>query len=473
MKRKPMTLLGAGAAVAALVLTGLGGTAAQAATIEAAPAAQATAAAHFTGTLADGATWVADRPDNWNGTLVLYSHGFGSLQAVDAPDPQTKAALLADGYALVGSSYIGPSLWAVAGAAKDQVKAMNAAEQAMGNAHRILALGTSMGGLISAQEAELTRSGIDGALTTCGLLGGGVNLNNYQLDGEYAISELLAPDDNIQLVNYASQDQTQTAIQQLTGAVAEAQNSASGRARTALAAALLQTPDWISGDAPPTDYLAQEAQEASWLPGQLGFVISGRPTIEQAAGGNASWNVGVDYAALIRRSEHFGQVAALYRSAGLDLRADLATLTRNADIAPNAKALKTLTKTSTVTGKLAIPELTMHTISDQLAPISYENWYRKLVDQAGHGSLLRQGFVQSIGHCNFSPAELVGSLKVLESRVATGHWPSTSAAALNHASATTGLGSGRFIDFRPPTFVNARSYDPHHGSGRGGGHHHR
>ena len=42
---------------------------------------------HFTGTLANGTTWVADVPANWNGILLLYSHGFGPLTAADAPDP--------------------------------------------------------------------------------------------------------------------------------------------------------------------------------------------------------------------------------------------------------------------------------------------------------------------------------------------------------------------------------------------------
>ena len=33
------------------------------------------------GTLSDGTSWVAEYPAPWNGTLVLYSHGFGALTA--------------------------------------------------------------------------------------------------------------------------------------------------------------------------------------------------------------------------------------------------------------------------------------------------------------------------------------------------------------------------------------------------------
>src|ERR1700690_3294690 len=58
-----------------------------------------------TGTLGDGAVWIPEYPKSWNGTLILYSHGFGPLTAADAPDSTTQQALLAEGYALAGSSY--------------------------------------------------------------------------------------------------------------------------------------------------------------------------------------------------------------------------------------------------------------------------------------------------------------------------------------------------------------------------------
>jgi hypothetical protein len=42
-------------------------------------------------------------PDDWNGTLLLYSHGLvppgQENPAVDAPDPVTGGALLDDGFA--------------------------------------------------------------------------------------------------------------------------------------------------------------------------------------------------------------------------------------------------------------------------------------------------------------------------------------------------------------------------------------
>ncbi len=147
-----------------------------------------------TGTLANGTTWVADLPKSWNGTLVLYSHGYGALTAADAPDSETQSAMLAAGYALAGSSYDPHgSEWALNTAVSDQFGALAAVEATVlprQPAH-VLAFGTSMGGMVSALEAQDGQGKIDGALTTCGAVAGGVNLNQYQIDGEYAIAQLL------------------------------------------------------------------------------------------------------------------------------------------------------------------------------------------------------------------------------------------------------------------------------------------
>jgi len=76
--------------------------------------------ATFTGSLPDGATYLIQVPNGWNGTLVLYSHGIvipgNPNPARDAGDPLTGQYLLARGYALAGSSYASTG-WAVQGRA--------------------------------------------------------------------------------------------------------------------------------------------------------------------------------------------------------------------------------------------------------------------------------------------------------------------------------------------------------------------
>ncbi|MGZ4227939.1 MAG: hypothetical protein ACXVTC_17085 [Solirubrobacteraceae bacterium] len=157
-----------------------------AATLALLGATQAWAAPTATGMLPDGGTWIADVPANWNGTLLLYSHGYGTLTAADAPDPGTHDALLADGYALAGSSYDSSgSLWALGSAVRDQVQTLAAVKKSV-LPHRptqVLAFGTSMGGLISALEDQQSNGRLDGALTTCGLVAGGIQLTTTSSTG--------------------------------------------------------------------------------------------------------------------------------------------------------------------------------------------------------------------------------------------------------------------------------------------------
>jgi hypothetical protein len=428
-----------------------------------ASAAEAAATStHYTGSLTDGATWVADVPASWNGTTILYSHGFGPLTPADAPDPATQADLLHLGYALVGSSYSGTSWWALASAVRDQFGSLAAAEHITGHPHRVIAWGTSMGGLVSALETQDGRDRIDGTLTTCGLVAGALSMNNYQLDGEYALNELLAPSQQIQLVRYASAGQASAAAAALVAIVSQAQSTAPGRARIALAAALLNEPVWYSGANPParTDYAAQEQQQANEITQfVLPFIMSGRYQIELAAGGNSSFTKGVDYRRILTRSSFLPELQALYRAAGLSLPGDLATLTRNAGITPDPQAIATLARTSMVTGRLAVPELDIHTIYDQLVPVEQENWYHQRVTRAGSAAELRQAFVDSTGHCNFQPSGYIAALNALEYRLNTGSWGDvTQPAALNATAARTGLGAfDPYVRFRPPPLVNART----------------
>jgi hypothetical protein len=305
-------------------------------------------------------------PSPWNGTLLLYSHGFGPPQAADAPDASTKQALLDRGYALVGSSYDpGGSWWALSSALRDQFEALDAVRTVLPSKPReVIAFGTSMGGLISALESERGNGRIDGALTTCGIVAGAIHLNNYQLDGEYAIAKLLAPAMPIKLVRFANPDEGLATGKQFDAIAQQAESTPQGRARLALAMAFLNVPTWAPGQPMPAadDYAAQEQQQFdiqfSGAFTTMDFIESGRPWIEQAAGGNGSWTVGVDFARQLARSPYAAQIRALYGQAGLDLRSDLNTLTAGADIRADAPAVRSLAQTSVPSGRLQVPSST-------------------------------------------------------------------------------------------------------------------
>jgi hypothetical protein len=435
---------------------------------------------HHTGTLPDGATWIADVPANWNGTMLLYSHGYGPLNAADAPDPTTQQALLSMGYALSGSSYDPHgSWWALDSAVRDQFETLATVKRTVlpARPRRVYAFGTSMGGLISALEDQNSAGRLNGALTTCGIVAGANNLNQYQLDGEYAIRELLAPSQNIRLTNFVDgpaqgfADSAATAAKLLAAAQA-AQGTPQGRARLALVSAFLNVSPWGGATIPGIyDYVGQEQGQyddyfTSGPFNALTFIVEGRGQIEAAAGGESSGTVGVDFARLLHESSYYPEVRALYNEAGLSLRSDLRTLVANADLRPDKRAYRSLARTSVPTGRLQVPELDLHTISDQLVPVQQERYYHELVARAGDSDLLRQAFAHAQGHCNFTPADLIAGLHALESRVATGSWHDSATAARLNAAAdalSSSLGGGNFIPFWPERLTGAI---PPHRTGR-------
>ena len=95
----------------------------------------------------------------------------------------------------------------------------------------MLAIGSSMGGLVSALEDQDSQGRIDGALTTCGIVAGGINLNEFQLDGEYAMAQLLLPGQQVQLTGLGGPvgaGQASGTAATLTGAAAQSPHADAG-----------------------------------------------------------------------------------------------------------------------------------------------------------------------------------------------------------------------------------------------------
>ncbi len=451
----------------------------------AAPTGHADQAKRYTGELADGAKWIADVPPHFNGTLMLFSHGYGPLQARNAPNAKTRDALLKRGYALVGSSYSGSSRWALNVAVKDQFDTLSAVRKkvpAVREPKRTLAWGESMGGLVNSLVAQHGRGRVAGALSACGIVAGGLDFNEYQTDGDYAINQLLVSggsggpggsDDSgssgdsersrkqIKVSGFSSDEEAAASGKALADVVQGAQSTAQGRARTALVAALRNQPNWSSGRRPPKahDYEAQEKQQAEGLVKMsLPFTLGARYQVEKAEGGPVYSNAGVNYAQLLRHSHDFPQVQALYKKADLDLDKDLAKLTRNAHTEADPAAVRNMERTAVPSGHLAVPNLTLHTTDDPLNPAPQESEYARKVRSAGDGSMLRQTYVHATGHCTFKPANWLAVLNALEHRLDTGSWDAaTEPQTLNKAAREAGEGSyPSFLRYTAPELVGVR-----------------
>ncbi|GGU24772.1 alpha/beta hydrolase family protein [Nocardioides albus] len=421
-------------------------------------AAAAPAPTTLTGSLPNGTTWQAEVPEDWDGTTVLFAHGFrmgADNPAWDNGFAPTAEALVDRGTAVVASSYATTG-WALGTAAQDQIDALEAFEAQAGDSDRVIAMGRSMGGLVTSLIAERPDAGVDAAVSTCGLVGGGVALNNYQLDAAHAAVRLLAPDADVPLVGFTSPEEAQATVETITKALDEAARSPQGRARVALVAALLNTPTELPG-VDQSDPVELAAAQAELVRTTLPEVIQRRSAIVNAAGGDSGWTAGVDYGQLLRRSAQHGQVQALYRRAGLNLNADLRRLTGTADVEPDEDGLSWMSATSVPTGDLQVPLLATHTLVDVLAPVEYQEEYAETIRQAGRSPLLRQAYVDAVGHCAFTVAENLAAIDAVEHRLDTGRW-GTAATAESLDAAAEEHGEGRYVRFRLAEFVNDRTW---------------
>lgn len=431
-----------------------------------------------TGTI-DGADYRVEMPERWNGTLVLYSHGYWPAQypPVDlalSHSPETESWLLDHGYALAASNFRGVTGYQVGQGYEDQLALLDWFEDTIGSPERTIATGQSMGGAIAVQLAERNPHLFDGVATVCA----GYDAQgtfNAGLDVAYAVRHLLMPPDaDVDLVRPASEAEAAADTQELADAVTAAVETDEGRARIALIASLNNVTGWWSALAPrPTDPEEIIRQQANWL---VGAYVSGfggplaRVDLEAKAGGNPSSNVGVDYGRQLDRSSLERDVERAYRAADLDLRADLDRLDAAPRIAADPAAEAYMHRTGVPSGQLRVPMVALHSVGDGGAPPDQEAWYADLVARHGGRDLTRQLYVERGQHCSTSAADELVALRTLEDRLDAGRWPRTNPQRLNRQVAefdeqhqlVTDFGGGTWPLPRgvmPPAFTRFRPPD--------------
>jgi len=412
-----------------------------------------TPAAHLTGTIG-AAAYVIDVPSDWNGTLLLFSHGYvapgGTAQATGAPTAEAGAWLNDNHFATAGSAY-SSSGWAIEDAFKDQVALLDYFNTKVGRAKRVIAWGVSLGGIITAGLVQLYPDRFAAAMPLCGVLAGGVATWNTELDAAYAFKTLLAPGSALQLVRITDGRANLQLAEQIFNMAA---TTPQGRARLALVGSLIDLPGWFDPtqpELPATDFAGRANAQATWeARADFPFAFQYRTELEARAGGNPSWNTGVDYTQQLQSSPGRDEVAALYRQAGLDLDADLNALNGGPRIKSDPGATAYLDRFISFDGNLSVPMLSVHTTGDGLVIPPNESAYAQVVDAAGHEDMLRQVFVHRAGHCAFTAAETIAGFQVLVKRLDTGKWDDAALQpdALNAAAAKIGPTAGVIFGHR-------------------------
>ncbi len=409
----------------------------------------------------NGAEYLVRMPNTWNGTLLLYSHGYREAaptppdfapvetDAVVASTPETADALLQAGYALAGSSY-GKNGWAVADGVKAGEELHEWFRRNVGKPDRVYVWGDSLGGLITQTLAEKHPEWIAGAAPMCGVLGG-LNLNlDLGLDLQYAIKTLIYPE--MKLTGFTSHEEAVKTWQEAYKRIMAATKDVTNGVPKLLAIAAIADGPTKTGrfdGSTPTSRVSASVEAA--LTG-LGYATFGRYEIEQRVGGNPSDNTGAKYAARVSEAEK--SLGNLVNAAGFDKA--VKALDAGTKVAADPAAREAADKLGNPTGDLRDPTITMHTVYDPLVLVQNETVFADRVQKSTKRTAdLVQLYTSppetyaapapyGAGHCNFTVEERVGLIKSLDTWVKTG----TAPAPAEITSAMSGA-KGYVPDFKP------------------------
>jgi len=395
------------------------------------------------GRLADGAMWRASVPKNWNGTLLLYARGYSSKLSPPKLAPgDSEKMLLKAGYALVASQYPQAG-WSVEQAIPSQVMALDAFSNVYTKPDRVIAWGSSMGGLVTAALAERHSDRLDGAITLCASAFGAVPMMNMAFDGAFTIATLIAPEEAFSPVgrgdNFA-------AVRELMDKVKVARETPLGRARVALAGVLGGIPSWTQKHTPrphATDYRQQEANIAKAI--GMGVFLP-RGDQERRAEGVFSGNSDIDYHKLLAASGRSDFVEAMYKMAGASLDDDLVTLARQSRVKPEPHAVGYMRENFTPSGHVTIPVLNAHTIGDSMTSPALQAGYTELIMQRSGRHMVAAAWLERAGHCTETEAEHKALISALEERLDSGQWPALPAYFLSTHGNSNELS---FTDYEP------------------------
>jgi len=341
----------------------------------------------------NGAAYEMELPDQWNGDLVLYAHGFvGNDPILFVQTPPLRAYFIQNGFAWAASSFAGSGYNPDQGLA-DTITLRGAFITQVGQPKRTYIDGTSMGGHVVVSAMEQRPELWDGGFSECGVVAG-VEEFDY-LTSFVAVAGYLTGTALLPVRDPATyRDQVQRKVLPALGA------------RSAPTTAGREFEDVIknlTGGARPW----RHEGFLDRLSGNFDLAGSEDPAHPSLAGRSGT-NL---------RMQYHGD-----STLGIDDGALNARVTRVlADPTVRNEALHP--DFAPRTGLLQAPLLTLHTTGDHFVPIGLELSYRRTVDAAGAGSLLVQRAIRRPDHCQFSQAELTRGFSDLVSWVEAGVTP--------------------------------------------------
>lgn len=401
-----------------------------------------------------GAAYELLLPETWNGTLILYAHGYRNTQPIPpdfapvntTPEPApgwasgdrvVGDALLAQGYALAGSAFAANG-WAVQEGVQANVELLRWFREEVGEPERVLGWGESLGGLITAIWAQ-DNADVDGALLMCGALAGAIPNVDLALTASAMVAAAAWPD--LPITDFA-------------------------RYEDALAAAVAATQVLAALADLPVDAQLADLQLSDVPQGELDLPLLNVPDIEpnpelvlamaQALGAptvTRQFDGASPESALLAAVESLITAVTFGLLIRYELSERLGTDVANASAfeepvtvlggLPDTQAREQARLLGDPTGALVQPTIALHTIDDSVTIAANVGVYAEKVAEQGRSELLETWFTTppevfasdpgapyGAGHCNFSANVKIAALDQLATWVESGTKPEIDAGLL-------------------------------------------
>lgn len=357
-----------------------------------------------------GAGYRIEVPANWNGSLVMWAHGYrGTDLELTVDNHPLRPYLLANGFAWAASSYSSNDYSAGAGV-RDTEALVRLFRRQFGHPTTTYMSGASMGGHVTARSIEQYPQTYDGALAICGVLGD-YELFDYFLDFNLAAQQLGLGH------SYFPIEDGATYIGVEVPAIKAAMESTPGGWPVALndtGEAFKQLVELRSGgDRPNFD--------EAW------FFWNTFPSFASGPG-NFLFDIGVGDGTVGGEPGVVGDNLDVQYQLDLDPAMSAAEQDFNDAItrvegAPWLRSSQALNPSPVVRGDIRVPVLTLHNLGDMFVPFLNEIVYAGEVEAAGRSDLLVQRAIRGVNHCGFTATEFVTAFADLVAWVEDGVKP--------------------------------------------------
>jgi pimeloyl-ACP methyl ester carboxylesterase len=345
--------------------------------------------------LHNGAGYQIEVPDNWNGDLVLYAHGFrGTGLELTVSKPRIRQFLVTNGYAWAATSY-SKNGYDVRQGVKDTHALGALFNGLVGNPSRTYLTGHSMGGHITGVAIEQYPQAYAGAMPMCGVMGDN-ELFDYFLDFNL-VAQALA---NVQ-AQFPFPADYQTAV---VPGVKAALGPAYPFVLNAQGTKLRGVTQNISGGVRP----AFATSFAAW--GNFLFTV-----------GVTGGNIGVAPGNVQDNRDTIYQIDS---DPAISADEDsLNAMVLRVSMDPQGRHPEGLANIPAISGRLPIPVVSLHTVGDLFVPFSMEQLYARRAAAEGASERLVSRAIRDHGHCGFAVQEEEAGFAALANWVTNGVRP--------------------------------------------------